>query len=124
MIGGNHALRCAANFRKIANLRLKATRHLLKCRKNAAVIISGIAALAVQKKQIEEQEKTMRDKLRETMESYGVKSFETPEVKFLYIPATTRTTIDTARLKKAMPDVVEKYSKITNVSASVKITVK
>ena len=66
----------------------------------------------------------MRDKLRETMESYGVKSFETPEAKFLYIPATTRTTIDTARLKKAMPDVVEKYSKITNVSASVKITVK
>ena len=53
-----------------------------------------------------------------------MKSFETPEVKFLYIPATTRTTIDAARLKKAMPDVVEKYSKITNVSASVKITVK
>ena len=92
--------------------------------KNAATIISGIAALAVQKKQIEEQDKAMRDKLRETMESYGVKSFETSEVKFLYIPATTRTTIDTARLKKAMPDVVEKYSKITNVSASVKITVK
>lgn len=97
---------------------------LVEMQKNAAAIISSIAALAVQKKRIEEQEKAMRDKLREAMESYGVKSFETPEVKFLYIPATTRTTIDTARLKKAMPDVVEKYSKITNVSASVKITVK
>lgn len=97
---------------------------LVEMQKNAAALIANIATLSVQKKQIEEQEKAMRDKLREAMENYGVKSFETPEVKFLYIPATTRTTIDTAKLKKAMPDVVEKYSKITNVSASVKITVK
>lgn len=97
---------------------------LVEMQKNAAALIANIAALSVQKKQIEEQEKAMRDKLREAMENYGVKSFETPEVKFLYIPATTRTTINTAKLKKAMPDVVEKYSKITNVSASVKITVK
>lgn len=40
------------------------------------------------------------------------------------IAATTRTTIDSTKLKKDLPDVAAKYSKTSNVSASVKITVK
>ncbi len=90
----------------------------------AAAIIKGISDLTLQKKQIEEQEKEMRAKLVKTMEKYGVKSFENEVVKFTYVAATTRTTIDSAKLKKDLPDVAEKYSKTSNVSASVKITVK
>lgn len=62
----------------------------------------------------------MREKLREAMEKYGVKSFETPEIKFTYVAPTTRTSIDSTKLKKDLPDVAAKYK----VSASVKITVK
>ena len=90
----------------------------------AAAIIKGIAALTLQKKQIEEQEKEMRSKLVAAMEKYGVKSFETPEVKFVYVAPTTRTTIDSKNLKADLPDVAAKYSKTSNISASVKITVK
>lgn len=90
----------------------------------AAAIITGIANLTLQKKKIEDQEKAMREQLKEAMEKYGVKSFESDTVKFTYIAPTTRTTIDSKALKKDLPDVAAKYSKTSNVSASVKITVK
>lgn len=89
-----------------------------------AAVIKSIAALALQKKRIEDQEKEMRGQLMAAMEKYGVKSFENEDVKFTYIAPTTRTTIDSAKLKKYLPDVAAKYSKTSNVSASVKITVK
>lgn len=90
----------------------------------AAAVIDAIAALTVQKKQIEDQEKEMKSKLMAAMEKYGVKSFENKTVKFTYIAPTTRTTIDSKALKADLPDVAAKYSKTSNVSASVKITVK
>ena len=90
----------------------------------AAAIIKGIVTLTLQKKQIEDQEKAMREKLREAMEKYGVKSFETPEIKFTYVAPTIRTSIDSTKLKKDLPDVAAKYSKTSKVSASVKITMK
>lgn len=92
--------------------------------KEKADIISRIAKLTVTKKKIEDQEKEMRGKLLDAMEKYGVKSFDTPEVKFVYVAPTTRTSIDSAKLKKEKPDIAAKYSKTTPVSASVKITVK
>ena len=82
----------------------------------AAGIIKSIAALTLQK--------AMRVQLMAAMEKYGVKSFENKDVKFTYVAATTRTTIDSTKLKKDLPDVAAKYSKTSNVSASVKITVK
>lgn len=97
---------------------------LVALQTEAAAIIKGIANLTLQKKQIEEQEKEMRVQLMAAMEKYGVKSFENEDVKFTYVAATTRTTIDSTKLKKDLPDVAAKYSKTSNVSASVKITVK
>lgn len=87
-------------------------------------VIQAIADLTLQKKAIEEQEKEMRVQLMTAMERYGVKNFENDRVKFTYIAPTTRTTIDSAKLKKELPKIAEKYSKISDVSASVKITVK
>lgn len=97
---------------------------LATMKQEAAAVIKVIADLTLQKKQIEDQEKAMREKLREAMEKYGVKSFETPEIKFTYVAPTTRTSIDSTKLKKDLPDVAAKYSKTSKVSASVKITVK
>ena len=97
---------------------------LADMKKDAAAVIKAVADLTIQKKKIEEQEKEMRGKLLAAMEQYGVKKFDTPEVTFTYIAPTTRNTIDSAKLKKELPDVVEKYTKTSNVSASVKIEVK
>lgn len=97
---------------------------LVAMQTEAAAVITAIANLTLQKKKIEDQEKEMRVQLMAAMEKYGVKSFESDTVKFTYIAPTTRTTIDSKALKKDLPDVAAKYSKTSNVSASVKITVK
>lgn len=104
--------------------RISDENNLVTMQNEAAVIIKGIADLTIQKKKIEDQEKTMREQLKAAMEKYGIKFFDTPEVKFTYIAPTTRTTIDSAKLKKELPDVAAKYSKTSPVSASVKIEVK
>lgn len=87
-------------------------------------VLRAITDIAIQKKKLDEQEKLMKQKILKAMEEHGVKSFENECVKFVYVAPTTRTTIDSTKLKKELPDVAEKYSKISNVSASVRITVK
>lgn len=87
-------------------------------------VLKAITDIIVQKKKLEEQEKLMKEKLLQAMEEHGVKSFENAKVKFMYVAPTTRTTIDSKKLKADHPDIAEAYSKTSNVSASVRITVK
>lgn len=97
---------------------------LLTMKKDAAAVIKAIADLTIQKKKIEEQEKEMRAQLIKAMERYGVKKFDTPKVTFTYTAPTVRNSIDSVKLKKELPDVAAKYTKTSNVSASVRIEVK
>lgn len=83
-----------------------------------------ITDITIQKQKLEEQEKLMRKKLIEAMETFGVKKFENAQVAFTYVAPTTRTSIDSTKLKKKYPAIAEECSKVSNVSASVKITVK
>lgn len=86
--------------------------------------IQQITNIVVTMKQLEKQEKTLKEQLVKVMEAYGVKAFENDHIKMTYVAPTTRSTIDSARLKKDHPDIAEQYTKISNVSASVRITVK
>ena len=87
-------------------------------------VIEEITKITVQMKELKEQEKIMKEKLVKAMEEFGVKSFENDEVKFLYVVPTTRTSLDSTKLKKDHPDIAEAYQKTSNVSASVRISVK
>lgn len=86
--------------------------------------IKEITNLLQRKKELDEQEKQLKQKLVEAMEAYGVKSFENDYIKMTYVAPTTRSTIDSTRLKKDHPEIVEQYSKTSSVSASVRVTVK
>ena len=86
--------------------------------------IQQITNIVVTMKQLEKQEKTLKEQLVKAMETYGVKSFENDHIKMTYVAPTTRSAIDTTRLKKDHPDLVKEYTKVSNVSASVRITVK
>lgn len=86
--------------------------------------IKKITSLIALKKQLDEQEKQLKQKLVEAMEIYGVKAFENDLIKMVYVAPTTRSTIDSARLKKDHPDIVKEYSKTSNVSASVRVSLK
>lgn len=90
----------------------------------AAGIIKSIAALTLQKKQIEEQEKKMKEQLQKAMEKYGVKSFENETVKFTYVAPTVENRLDSKALKADLPEVAAKYTKQSPKAGYVKITVK
>lgn len=87
-------------------------------------VIQKIGNLMQMKKQLDEQEKQLKEQLVKAMEAYGVKSFENEEIKLTYVAPTTRTSLDSTRLKKDHPDIAEEYTKVSNVSASVRVTVK
>lgn len=90
----------------------------------AAGVIKIIADLTVQKKKIEEREKAMKESLKSAMEKYGVKSFETEAVKFMYVAPTVENRLDGGKLKKELPDVAAKYTKQNLKAGYVKVTVK
>lgn len=87
-------------------------------------ILKDITHLCSVKAKIEEQIETLRNTLQKNMEKYGVKKFENDVIAFTYVAPTTRTSIDTTKLKKELPDVYEKYQKTSNIKASVRIKVK
>ena len=68
--------------------------------------------------------KKVQEDLKNNMEKYNVLGFEDEFIKVTYRKPTTRTTIDSKRLKEELPDVAEEYSKTSNVSSSVAIEVK
>lgn len=87
-------------------------------------VIQSITEIARQKKALDEKEKVMKESLREAMERTGIKKFESPDLKFVYVAPTTRTSIDSAKLKKKYPEIAEECSKTSEVSASVRVTLK
>lgn len=91
---------------------------------NALAIMQQISAISKQKKELEDKEKGVRAALEAAMGQFGIKSFENDILKVTYVAPTIKTTIDSKALKKDHPNVYEKYAKVSNVKASVRITVK
>jgi len=89
-----------------------------------AEVESLIKAIEEQKKAAEAQATELRAAIMKAMEDNAVTSFENDRIKITYVAATTRTAIDSAKLKKEMPEIAEKYTKKSNVKASLRITLK
>ena len=87
----------------------------------AAILTRKITELLQQKILIEKQEKSMREQLQIAMEEHEIKQFQNDDLKITYINATTRTSIDSKKLKEKMPDIAEQFSKTSNIKAFVKI---
>lgn len=87
-------------------------------------VINAISQISVAKKQIEEQEKTMKEKLLVAMEAYGVTKFENEAIKITYYASSIVTSIDSTKLKKEQPDIAKKYSKTSSKKSYIKIEVK
>ena len=77
------------------------------------------------KVEVEIQEKQLREELLEAMEKYGITNWQTDDgsIKAIYKKASKRVTIDSARLKKELPDIAEEYSKESDVKSSVALTI-
>ena len=97
---------------------------LMDINKMVPEAIEAITKITLQKKEIEETEKLMKEKILVAMEKAGIKKFENDKVRFTYTAPTTRTTLDSKGNKDAYPEIYEKYTNTSNVKASVRITVK
>jgi len=75
-----------------------------------------------QKKEIDRQMSEITDTVKDLMRDKGIKTFENDLVKITYVAPSTRETIDSAKLKKEMPDIAAKYTKTSEVKDSVRIT--
>lgn len=87
-------------------------------------VIQKIADIVTTKKQLEAQEKELKEKLKEAMEKYNIKKFESDILNITYVAESTKTSIDSAKLKKKYPDIAAECSKTSKKSAYVKVTVK
>lgn len=90
--------------------------------KQSADIIQQITNITVEKERLDKLESEMKTKLKDAMETYGVKKFENEVISVTYVPETTRTTVDSAKLKK--DGLFDQYSKTSAVSSSIRIKVK
>lgn len=86
--------------------------------------IQKIVEICNMKKQLEAEEKTMKDQLKSAMEHYGINKFENELLKISYISEGIRKSIDSTKLKKELPEVAEKYTKSSVTSSYIKIEVK
>lgn len=59
--------------------------HLQPSKVNLLAVLEKIAAVVNMKKQCEEQEKTLKDQLKQAMEQYGVKKFESDILNITYV---------------------------------------
>lgn len=68
-------------------------------------------------------EKELKETLKEKMQELGKTSLIKDGISIIYKKPSTRTSIDTTRLKTELPEIYESYSKTSDVSASITISV-
>lgn len=87
-------------------------------------VIQKLQELEIQAKSIKEKQDTLKVSILEAMEKYGLTKWDNEVMTISYIAPTTRSSIDSAKLKKELPDVAAKYTKTSNVKSSIRIKLK
>lgn len=87
-------------------------------------VINGIVDIVNKKKELEEQEKKLKDALKDAMQKYGIKKFDSEFLSVIFVDESTSTQLDGVKVKKLYPEVAEECQKTVKRSAYVKVTVK
>lgn len=87
-----------------------------------ATVIEKIKDFKKAKAQMDLVEKELNKSLKEAMEKVGLKKFIVNGLCATIKDGTTRTTVDSNRLKEEAPDIYEEYSKTTPVASSITLT--
>lgn len=89
----------------------------------AEEIVNKIIEFNKVKKEMEYQEKLLKDGLMEAMNNLGIKRFTINGLSATIKDGSTRTTIDSKRLKEECPVIYEAYSKTSEVKSSITLSV-
>ena len=87
-------------------------------------VCKAIEALENEKKNLDAEFEKLKTGLLELMKANGVNKFENEFIRLTYKEPTTRTSIDSKKLKEEMPDVYENYKKESEVKESILIKIK
>lgn len=87
-----------------------------------ATVIEKIKDFKKAKAQMDLVEKELNKSLKEAMEKVGLKKFIVNGLCATIKDGTTRTTVDSKRLKEEAPDIYEEYSKTTPVASLITLT--
>lgn len=87
-------------------------------------VTSQISIIKTSLKEAEEIKKGIEQAIIAEMEQKALKTLENGPIKVTYVAPYTREGVDAKRLQEAMPEVYDRYKKITNIGASIKVTVK
>ena len=75
-----------------------------------------------QKAKMELLEKTLKEEIKEKLESNEAYELADEIISAKLTKASTRTTVDSKKLKEELPEVFEAYSKTSNVSSSISLS--
>ena len=91
----------------------------------AQEIVNQIVNFKKEMLKMELLEKQLKEEIKEAMEKNNITKWESPDgrLKVTYRSATTRTSLDSKKLKEELPDIYEEYSKTSEVASSISISV-
>lgn len=89
----------------------------------AQEIVSKIIEFNKAKKEMEYQEQLLKDGLMEAMNKVGITKFIINGLSATIKSGTTRTSVDSKRLKEECPEIYEAYSKTSEVKPSITLTI-
>lgn len=86
-------------------------------------IVSELKGYLKWKEDMDLKEKEFKQALKDKMETLGIEKFCIEGLSAVIRKGTTRTSIDSKRLKEELPDIYEEYSKTTDVNSSIVLTI-
>ena len=89
----------------------------------AQELVNKIIEFNKAKKEMEYQEKLLKEGLMEAMNQVGLENFSINGLSATIRKGSTRTTVDSTRLKKECPEIYEAYSKTSEVKPSIVLTI-
>lgn len=89
----------------------------------AEEMINKIIEFNKAKKEMEYQEKLLKEGLLNAMQECGIKNFCTNGLSATVRAGSTKTTLDSTRLKTECPEIYEAYSKTSEVKPSLVLTI-
>lgn len=100
---------------------------LVKIENNEIVVVPEIIEqfknFKKQKDEMDLKEKQFKQELKDQMEKLGIKKFIINGLSAVIKDGSTKTTLDTKKLKEELPDIYNEYSKTSEVASSITLTI-
>ncbi len=102
--------------------------NLVLFEQNQMLVFESLVAITNKKKELEEKEKSIKEKIKAAMNEYGVKSFKNDLITISNVEGSESVSIDLKELQKKEPklykELLEDYPKVSKKAGYVRFMVK